>query len=79
MDFTGLRARYIKAENEQALEDKLSALADETKKAPHIHTIYPKGDKIIAWVMIDMRDYSKVPVPVEQPAKKKRSRKKKVT
>ena len=79
MDYTGMRARYIKAENEKELENKLALLAEETNKMPQVSAIYPKGDKVIAWVMIDMRDYSKLPTPVEEPAKKKRTRKKKAS
>ena len=77
MDYSSLRARPITANDEKELETKLDAIANEVKKMPHIISIYPKGSRVIAWVMLDLRDYSKVPQPTEQDAVKKKVSKKK--
>ena len=83
MDYTSLRARPITGNDEKDLEAKLEKLAEATNKSPHIISIYPKGSRVIAWVMIDLRDYSKVEKPNEleaiQKSSKKKVRKKKVS
>lgn len=84
MDYTNLTPKYVTASTESELEDKLYALGEVTGKMPHLITIYPRGSKIIAWVMLDKREVSTVPQQeahkeISKKTTKKKTTKKKVT
>jgi hypothetical protein len=76
----GLSIVFIKADNEQKLQEKLFALELKTLKTPDVRAIYPKGSSVIAWVAIENKhlEYTpskELPKKVSKKVTKKKTKK----
>ena len=76
MDYSTLSPRYLKADTEQELQDKIDVIRDATGKMPQIITIYVRASKVVAWIMLDIRDHVEAIKDVEIDNKKKKNKKK---